>query len=66
MRLKLAGGLATAGVAVVVAIATYALTGAELIKRIAADYPDIDFLSDAAIEKLEASRLDDLLAGKLD
>lgn len=49
-----------------VAIATYALTGAELIKRIAADYPDIDFLSDAAIEKLEASRLDDLLAGKLD
>jgi len=40
-------------------------TGADLIKRIAANHPDIDYLSDSAISKLESSKIDDLLEGKL-
>jgi len=40
--------------------------GGDLIKRIAADYPDIDYLSDRAIAKLDASKFDDLLTGKLE
>ena len=41
-------------------------TGADLIKRIAAQHQDIEYLSDRAIAKLNSSKIDDLLAGKLE